>query len=119
MDKKKPVIFCGDLNVAHTPIDLAHPKENEGRKGFTTEERAGVDAIIKAGFVDTFRHFVKEGGRYTWWSPFANSRARNIGWRIDYVFASQRFMPKVTSAFISPEIFGSDHCPVGITFDVA
>lgn len=119
LDQKKPVIFCGDLNVAHTLIDLAHPKENEGRKGFTKEEREGIDAILKAGFADTFRHFTKEAGHYTWWSPFANSRARNVGWRIDYVFASKRLMPKIKSAFILPDILGSDHCPVGINIDIA
>ncbi len=119
LDEKKPVIFCGDLNVAHTPIDLAHPKENEGKKGFTKEERSGIDAILKAGFVDTFRHFTKEGGHYTWWSHFANSRARNVGWRIDYVFASKRLMSKIKSAFILPEVLGSDHCPVGIDLDIA
>lgn len=118
LDREKPVIFCGDLNVAHAPIDLAHPRENEGKKGFTKEERAGIDAIIKAEFVDTFRYFTKEGGNYTWWSHFANSRARNVGWRIDYVFVSKRFMSKVRSAFIRPDILGSDHCPVGIELDI-
>ena len=118
LKKKKPVIFCGDLNVAHMPIDLAHPKENEEKKGFTKEERTGIDNIVSAGFVDTFRHFNKEPNQYTWWSHFANSRARNVGWRIDYVFVSARLMPKVKSAFIRPEILGSDHCPVGIELDI-
>ena len=118
LDKKKPVIFCGDLNVAHAPHDLAHPKENDGRKGFTKEERAGIDAIIEAGFVDTFRHFTKGGGHSTWWSHFANARARNVGWRIDYIFASARLMPRITKAFIMPEVMGSDHCPVGIELDI-
>jgi len=108
----KPVIFCGDLNVAHTPDDLARPKENEGRKGFTTEEREGIQKIIDAGFVDTFRIFTKGNGHYTWWSHFANARARNVGWRIDYIFISGKLAKKVKSAKILPEVLGSDHCPV-------
>lgn len=108
----KPVIFCGDLNVAHTEDDLARPKENIGNKGFTFEEREGIDKIIKAGFVDTFRIFNKGNGHYTWWSHFANARARNIGWRIDYIFVSGKLAKKVKSAKILPEILGSDHCPV-------
>ena len=90
LDKEKPVIFCGDLNVAHTPDDLARPKENVGVKGFTDEEREGVDNIIKAGFVDTFRIFTEGNGHYTWWSHFRQARERNVGWRIDYVFVSKR-----------------------------
>ncbi len=112
LEKKKPVIFCGDLNVAHTPDDLARPKENVGNKGFTDEEREGIDQIIKAGFVDTFRMFTKGNGNYTWWTHFANARARNIGWRIDYVFVSKKLEKKVKSAKILPEVLGSDHCPV-------
>lgn len=112
LEKKKPVIFCGDLNVAHTALDLARPKENEGKKGFTAEEREGIEEIIKAGFVDSFRIFTKDNGHYTWWSHFANARARNIGWRIDYIFVSQKLSKKVKSAKILPEVFGSDHCPV-------
>ncbi|MDO8562051.1 MAG: exodeoxyribonuclease III [bacterium] len=112
LEKKKPVIFCGDLNVAHTEEDLANPKQNEGGHGFTKEERAGVDAIIAAGFVDSFRHFTKGGGHYTWWSPFARARDRNIGWRIDYVFVSKQLLPKLKSARIHPDVYGSDHCPI-------
>jgi exodeoxyribonuclease-3 len=112
LDKEKPVIFCGDLNVAHTPDDLANPKPNEGKKGFTAEEREGIDHIIEAGFVDTFRLFTKGNGHYTWWSHFANSRARNVGWRIDYVFVSKRLAPKVKKAEILAQVMGSDHCPV-------
>jgi exodeoxyribonuclease-3 len=112
LDKEKPVIFCGDLNVAHTPEDLANPKPNEGKKGFTAEEREGIDNIIKAGFVDTFRLFTQGNGHYTWWSHFANSRARNVGWRIDYIFVSKRLVPKVKKAEILPQVMGSDHCPV-------
>ncbi len=114
LDKKKPVIFCGDLNVAHTPDDLARPKENVGVKGFTKEEREGIDNIIKAGFVDTFRIFTKGNGHYTWWSHFANARARNVGWRIDYFFVSKRLEKKIKKAEILPEVLGSDHCPVSI-----
>lgn len=112
LDKKKPVIFCGDLNVAHTPDDLARPKENVGKKGFTDEEREGIQKYIDAGFVDTFRMFTKGNGHYTWWSHFANARGRNIGWRIDYVFVSARLAKKVRNAQILPEVLGSDHCPV-------
>jgi exodeoxyribonuclease-3 len=108
----KPVIFCGDLNVAHTPDDLARPKENIGNKGFTDEERGGIDKIISAGFVDTFRLFTKGNGHYSWWSHFANARARNVGWRIDYIFASLELSKKVKTSKILPEILGSDHCPV-------
>ncbi len=112
LEKKKPVIFSGDLNVAHEPDDLARPKENVGKKGFTQQEREGIDKIISAGFVDTFRIFTKGNGHYTWWSHFANARARNIGWRIDYIFVSQKLAKKVKSAKILPEVLGSDHCPV-------
>lgn len=114
LDKKKPVIFCGDLNVAHTEEDLARPKENDGKKGFTKEEREGIQNMIDAGFVDTFRIFTKGGDHYTWWSHFANARARNIGWRIDYIFVSERLAKKVIKAQILPEVLGSDHCPIWI-----
>ncbi|MBI3306050.1 exodeoxyribonuclease III [Candidatus Nomurabacteria bacterium] len=110
----KPVIFCGDLNVAHTEDDLARPKQNEGLKGFTKEEREGIQKIIDAGFVDTFRIFTKGSGHYTWWSHFANARARNVGWRIDYIFVSEKLAKKVKKAEILPEVLGSDHCPVSI-----
>ena len=112
LEKKKPVIFCGDLNVAHTIDDLARPKQNEGLKGFTVEEREGIDKVIEAGFVDTFRIFTKGNDHYSWWSHFANARARNIGWRIDYFFVSEKLAKKVKTASILPEVLGSDHCPV-------
>lgn len=113
LGKQKNVIFCGDLNVAHTEDDLAHPKQNEGEHGFTKEEREGIDNIIKAGFSDTFRHFTPQGkGYYTWWSHWANARARNIGWRIDYFFVNKEFLPKVKTSKILPEVLGSDHCPI-------
>ena len=108
----KPVIFCGDLNAAHTPEDLANPKANEGEHGFTLEEREGVGKMIAAGFVDTFRLFTKGNGHYTWWSHFAMARERNVGWRIDYFFVSKALQNKVISSKILPEVMGSDHCPI-------
>lgn len=112
LEKAKPVIFCGDLNVAHTPDDLARPKENVGKKGFTNEEREGFQNFLDAGFVDTFRMFHKGNGHYTWWSHFAGARARNVGWRIDYFLVSKSLKSKVKSAKILPEVLGSDHCPI-------
>lgn len=114
LEKRKPVIFCGDLNVAHQEIDLAHPKANVGNHGFTLEERAGFGSFIKAGFIDTFREFHQEGGHYTWWSVVTNARQRNIGWRIDYFCISAALRPHLQEAFILPMVTGSDHCPVGI-----
>ena len=114
LERKKPVIFCGDLNVAHTEIDLANPKSNMRNHGFTPEERAGFTAFVNAGFLDTFREFEKAGGHYTWWSPMSNARARNIGWRIDYFLISPALRPRLKRAFIRCETPGSDHCPVGI-----
>ena len=116
LEKKKPVIFCGDLNVAHTPDDLANPKANEGEHGFTEEEREGIQRVIDSGFVDTFRQFHKGNGHYTWWSHFANSRARNVGWRIDYVFVSDSLSSRIEKAEIYPTVMGSDHCPISIDF---
>lgn len=114
----KPVIFCGDLNVAHTEFDLAHPKPNIGKKGFTTEERSGFQAFIDAGFVDTMRMFKHGNGYYTWWSNFNKARDRNIGWRIDYVLVSSSLRDKVKAATIHPDIMGSDHCPVSVSLDI-
>jgi exodeoxyribonuclease-3 len=114
LETQKPVIFCGDLNVAHTPDDLARPKENEGNKGYTKEERAGFESYVGAGFVDTFRSQHKGNGYYTWWSHFANARERNVGWRIDYVLMSEDLMPLLKKATIHPDVFGSDHCPVSV-----
>jgi len=110
--RHKPVIFCGDLNVAHTEDDLAHPKENEGEHGFTEEEREGIDNVIKAGFVDTFRYFTKGPGHYTWWVQWANARERNLGWRLDYFFVNKEFLPKIKDSKILKEVTGSDHCPI-------
>ena len=117
LERRKPVIFCGDLNVAHTEIDLTHPKANVHNHGFTAEERAGFDAMVKAGFLDTFREFEKNGGHYTWWSQMSNARARNVGWRIDYFLISKSLRPRLKKAFIRPDIMGSDHCPVGIELE--
>ncbi len=114
LEEKKPVIFCGDLNVAHTEDDLANPKQNEGAHGFTKQERSGIDAIIEAGFIDTTRLFLKGKGHYTWWSNFGNARARNVGWRIDYFFASKKLSKRIEYATIHPDIHGSDHCPTSL-----
>ena len=114
LEKTKPVIFCGDLNVAHTEIDLANPKANVKNHGFTPEERAGFTKVVESGFVDTFREFEKGGGHYSWWSPMGGARGRNVGWRIDYVMISRALRPKLKRAYILPKILGSDHCPVGI-----
>ncbi len=114
LEKRKPVIFCGDLNVAHKEIDLAHPEQNRGCHGFTDEEREGFDNFVKAGFLDTFREFHADGKHYTWWRQFGGCRARNVGWRIDYFLISKSLRPKLEDAFILPKVMGSDHCPVGI-----
>jgi exodeoxyribonuclease-3 len=118
LEESKPVVFCGDLNVAHTEEDLANPKTNRGKRGFTDEERTGFQAFVDAGFVDTLRIFKQGNGLYTWWSYFANSRARNVGWRIDYFLVSSTLKDKVMSADIYPKVMGSDHCPVSIELDV-
>ncbi len=112
LEKKKPIIFCGDLNVAHREIDLANPDSNRRTHGFTDEERAGFDAFVKNGFLDTFREFHPDGGHYTWWAPFARCRARNIGWRIDYFCVSKSLRARLIDAAILPDVLGSDHCPV-------
>lgn len=115
LEKKKPVIFCGDLNVAHTEDDLANPKPNRGKKGFTIEEREGFQNFLDAGFVDTLRMFKEGNGYYTWWSHFANARARNVGWRIDYFLVSESLKDRVAAANIHAGVMGSDHCPISIT----
>lgn len=117
LENKKPVIFCGDLNVAHTEIDLANPKANVHNHGFTIEERNGFTAFASAGFVDTFREFEKGGGHYTWWQVFGTARARNIGWRLDYFLISGSLRPRLKRAFLRPKVMGSDHCPVGIELE--
>ncbi len=112
LEKTRPVIFCGDLNVAHKEIDLARPADNRRNAGFTDEERAGFDNIVNAGFIDTFREFEKEGGHYSWWSYMANAREKNIGWRIDYFCVSSALRPRLKGASILANIMGSDHAPV-------
>jgi exodeoxyribonuclease III len=118
LEKTKSVIFCGDLNVAHTEEDLARPKENVGKKGFTSEEREGIQNFVDSGFVDTLRIFKKGNGFYTWWSHFGGARARNVGWRIDYVFVSKKLKDKVKNADIHPVVLGSDHCPVSLEIEI-
>jgi len=118
LEQTKPVVFCGDLNVAHTELDLANPKPNRGKKGFTEEERAGFQAFIDAGFVDTLRLFKQGNGFYTWWSNFGGARARNVGWRIDYFLVSASLRSHVTAAEIYPAVLGSDHCPVSVTLNL-
>lgn len=118
LEKTKPVIFCGDLNVAHTENDLANPKPNVGKHGFTDEERRGFQNFLDAGLIDTFRLFREGNGHYTWWTHWANARARNVGWRIDYFLASDSLKDRIKSASIHPDILGSDHCPVSINIDL-
>lgn len=112
LEKKKPVVFCGDLNVAHKEIDLTYPKANVKNHGFTPEERAGFDNIVAAGFLDTFRECEPGPGHYTWWSQMGNCRTRNIGWRIDYFCMSPALRPKLVTSRILKEVMGSDHCPI-------
>lgn len=114
LERTKPVLFCGDMNVAHQEIDLARPRDNVKNHGFTPEERAGFDAIVRAGFVDTFRAFEPAAGHYTWWSQMNKARARNIGWRIDYFVCSGSLRPRLKRAWIYRDVMGSDHCPVGL-----
>jgi len=118
LENSKPVIFCGDLNVAHTEDDLANPKPNVGKHGFTKEEREGFQNYIDAGFIDTFRIFTKGNGHYSWWTHWANARTRNIGWRIDYFLASASLKNKIIKAQIHPEVTGSDHCPISIELKI-
>ncbi|MEO1528622.1 MAG: exodeoxyribonuclease III [Planctomycetota bacterium] len=115
LNRRKPVIFCGDINVAHKEIDLANPKANRKNAGFTDEERAGVDAIVDAGFVDSFRHFDQRGDQYSWWTYRSGAREKNVGWRLDYFFVAKRLMKRVTAAAIRNDVYGSDHCPVELT----
>ncbi len=118
LERIKPVIVCGDLNVAHKPIDLARPKDNYNKfAGYMQEEIDGMDRLTAGGLADTFRHFYPgQKDRYSWWSYRAGARSRNIGWRIDYFLVSESLLPSLSDAFILEEITGSDHCPVGVTF---
>ena len=116
LEKDKPVVFCGDLNVAHEEIDLKNPKSNQQNAGFTREERDKMTALLDAGFIDTFRYFYPEQtGAYSWWSYMFHAREKNVGWRIDYWIVSQALEGRLRGAAIHPEIFGSDHCPVELT----
>lgn len=116
LEKDKPVVFCGDLNVAHEEIDLKNPKSNQQNAGFTREERDKMTALLDAGFIDTFRYFFPEQtGAYSWWSYMFHAREKNAGWRIDYWIVSQALEGRLRGAAIHPEIFGSDHCPVELT----
>ncbi len=110
----KRLVICGDVNTAHTEIDLARPRENEKNTGFLPEERAWVTKFINKGYIDTFRHYCKEPGQYTWWDYKTGARARNVGWRIDYFFITPDLLPQLKQAFILNAVPGSDHCPVGI-----
>lgn len=115
LQREKPVVFCGDFNVAHTELDLARPKPNEGKKGFTKEERAGFENMLEAGFLDTLRVFHPTTPElYTWWSHFGGARERNVGWRIDYVMADERLRDILMNAKVHPDVLGSDHCPVSV-----
>lgn len=114
LESHKPVVVCGDFNVAHQEIDLARPKANMKTAGFTAEEREGFGNLIAAGFLDSFREFEKEGGHYTWWSLRSGARERNVGWRIDYFLISPALRPRLKKAWILSDVMGTDHCPVGI-----
>lgn len=116
--KGMSIVMCGDVNTAHTEIDLARPKENENVSGFLPQERAWIDTFINKGYTDTFRLFIKEGGHYSWWDYKTKARERNIGWRIDYFFVSNDLVPKVKDACILDKVEGSDHCPVGIILEI-
>lgn len=119
LDKKKPVIYCGDLNVAHQEIDLKNPKSNEGNSGFTPEERAKMTRLLNAGFIDSFRYLYPEKrDAYTWWSYMNKARERNIGWRIDYFILSDRLKDRLTDSEIHADVLGSDHCPIALTIDL-
>lgn len=115
LEKQKPIIICGDFNVAHQPIDLARPDDNIHNAGFTAEERKGFDNIMSAGFIDTFRHLHPQEQKYSWWTYRAGARIRNIGWRIDYFLISPSLLPRLKSADIHDEVMGSDHAPISIS----
>lgn len=115
LNRRKPVVFCGDLNCAHQEIDLANPKQNRKNAGFTDQERERMDAMATAGFVDAFRVFDDSPGRYSWWTYRGDARERNVGWRLDYFWVAKRFLKQVSDVRIRDDIFGSDHCPVELT----
>ena len=119
LDEKKPVIYCGDLNVAHKEIDLKNPKTNHKNAGFTDEERAKISTVLESGFTDTFRYFYPDKEQiYSWWSYRFKAREKNAGWRIDYFITSDRLKEKLVDAKIHTEVFGSDHCPVELDIDI-
>lgn len=119
LEKHKPVVICGDLNVAHKEIDLKNPKTNRRNAGFTDEERGKMSELLESGFIDTFRHFYPTlEGAYSWWSYMGKARENNTGWRIDYFLCSTSLQPYLKDATIYPHIFGSDHCPVGLNMDI-
>ncbi len=117
--KGDKLIFCGDVNTAHQEIDIARPKENAKISGFLPMERAWLDKLEAHGYIDTFRHFNKEPGQYTWWDMKTGARERNVGWRIDYFFITENLLGKVDRAFIMPEVTGSDHCPIALVLKFA
>ena len=117
LNTKKPVIMCGDLNVAHEEIDLKNPKTNKGNAGFTNEERGNMTELLNAGFIDSYRYLYPEKIEYSWWSYMGHAREKNVGWRIDYFIVSNDFKEKIKDATIYTEILGSDHCPVGLEIE--
>ena len=117
-DKGKKLIICGDVNTAHKEIDLARPKENENTSGFLPIERKWMDKFTECGYIDTFRHFVKDGSHYTYWDPITRARDRNVGWRIDYFFITPNLLKNLKNAFIMQDVMGSDHCPLGIELEI-
>lgn len=119
LENTKPVIACGDFNVAHTEIDLARPKQNTKNAGFTIQERQGINNLLQASFLDTFRYLHPHTQRYTWWSYLGNARINNVGWRIDYFFISNSLKTQLKSAEIHENIFGSDHCPISIEMELS
>ena len=118
LEKKKPVVMCGDLNVAHNEIDIKNAKANIGNAGFTYEERGKFTELLNSGFIDTFRHFNPDKEQYSWWSYMGNARSKNIGWRIDYFVVSENIIDKLKNVKIYDEVEGSDHCPIGLEIDL-
>jgi exodeoxyribonuclease-3 len=118
LKKGTRIVLCGDVNTAHTEIDLARPRENQKVSGFLPQERAWLDRFLAAGFIDTLRLFNKDGGQYTWWDLKSGARARNVGWRIDYFYVSENMRNNVSRAYILPEVQGSDHCPIGLQLEL-
>ena len=118
LDKKKPVIYCGDLNVAHKEIDLKNPHSNHKSAGFSDEEREAFTKLLESGFADSFRTLYPDKIEYSWWSYMRQAREKNVGWRIDYFVVSNRILPSLKDSFILSDIMGSDHCPVGIEIDI-